>query len=80
MKRTKDKRKLITTEIKSFYVNKFGILYCQHNSDVMKNKPSDIYNVGDKVKLLCHHFVVSGTVYDMSQAGIYLTDWNIGED
>lgn len=81
MKQTKDKKeKTIVTEIKSFYINRFGMLYCQHNASRMKNIPSDIYEIGDKIKMVCHHFVVSGTVIQFSKAGVYLKNWNIGED
>lgn len=68
----------IKNEIKVFYINKRGELYCQHNTDTMKNLPEDIYSVGDEVKLVSNNCLISGRVIRLSKAGIYLTHWNIG--
>lgn len=67
----------IATEVKSFYINQYRELYVQINKR-MGAKATDVYTVGEKVKLLCYDYTISGTISDITKAGLYLTNWYIG--
>lgn len=68
----------LKTEVKAFYINKRGELYCQHNIDGMKNLPEEVYSIGENVKLINNNCIISGKVIRLSKAGLYLAHWNIG--
>lgn len=73
-------KNVITSEIKGMYINSKNELYCQHNFSAIPSKPTELYHVGDKIKLVCHSYLISGTVSGISSRGIFLYDWHIGED